>query len=169
MLATHWGMRERRSATVQHLLQYKLFVMVPWCLMRPPPLHFEGTPLRTEPLPEPPHGVISNPVPAPDRVGPSHPPVSFVDGNGYIVLRGLLEARDFEVWAKVMKAWGSGDEKVVAKMRGVKIRQGIPISRGVGKAKPRWGTRWGASFQEGPHPPHGKRPSGWQPQPNDAG
>ena len=56
--------------------------------------------------------------PAPDslRVGPSQPPLNFVDGNGYIVLRGLVEARDCEVgWNKVMKAWGSGDEKVVAK------------------------------------------------------
>ena len=54
--------------------------------------------------------------PAPDRVGPSQPPLKFVDGNGYIVLRGLVEARDCEVgWNKVMKAWGSGDEKVVAK------------------------------------------------------
>ena len=100
-------------------------------------------PLRTEPLPEPPHGVMGNPDPAPDRVGPSQLPLNFVDGNGYIVLRGLVEARDCKVgWGKVMKAWGSGNEKVVAKIlsccstpRGVKIRQGIRISRGVGKAK----------------------------------
>ena len=32
------------------------------------------------------------------------------------MLRGLVKARDCEVgWNKVMKAWGSGDEKVVAK------------------------------------------------------
>ena len=32
------------------------------------------------------------------------------------MLRGLVEARDCEVgWNKVMKAWGSGDEKVVSK------------------------------------------------------
>ena len=54
-------------------------------------------PLRTEPLPDPPHGVTGSPDPAPDRVGPSQPPLNFVDGNGYIVLRGLVEARDCEV------------------------------------------------------------------------
>ena len=59
---------------------------------------------------------MGSPDPAPDRVGPSQPPLNFVDGNGYIVLWGLVEAPDFEVgWNKVMKAWGSGDEKVVAK------------------------------------------------------
>ena len=59
---------------------------------------------------------MGSPDPTPDRVGPSQPPINFVDGNGYIVLRGLVEARDSEVgWNKVMKAWGSGDEKVVAK------------------------------------------------------
>ena len=60
--------------------------------------------------------MTGSPDPAPDRVGPSQPPLNFVGGNGYIVLRGLVEARDCEVgWNKVMKAWGSGDEKVVAK------------------------------------------------------
>ena len=54
---------------------------------------------------------MGNPDPAPDRVGPSQPPLNFVDGNGYIVLRGLVEARDCEVgWNKMMKALGSGDE-----------------------------------------------------------
>ena len=73
-------------------------------------------PLRTEPLPDPPHGVMGSPDPAPDRVGPSQLPLIFVDGNSYIVVRGLVEARDREVgWNKVMKAWGGGDEKVVAK------------------------------------------------------
>ena len=80
----------------------------------PPPFISSEPPLRTEPLPDPPHGVIGNPNPAPDRVGPSQPPLNFVDGNGYIVLRGLVEPRDCEVgWNKVMKAWG--DEKVVSK------------------------------------------------------
>ena len=89
--------------------------MVLWCLMRPPFISSER-PLGTEPLPDPPHGVMGNPEPAPDRVGPSQPPLNFVDGNGYIVLRGLVEARDCEVgWDKVIKAWGSGDEKVVSK------------------------------------------------------
>ena len=59
---------------------------------------------------------MGSPDPAPDKVGPSQPPLNFVDGNAYIVLRGLVEARDCEVgWNKVMKAWGSGDEKAVAK------------------------------------------------------
>ena len=58
---------------------------------------------------------MGNPDPAPQRVGPSQPPLNFVDGNGYIVLRGLVEARDCEVgWGKVMKAWGGGDAKVVS-------------------------------------------------------
>ena len=59
---------------------------------------------------------MGNPDPAPDRVGPSQPPVNFVDGNGYIVLRGLVEAPDCKVGRnKVMKACGSGEEKFVAK------------------------------------------------------
>ena len=40
---------------------------------------------------------MGSPDSAPDRVGPSQPPLNFVDGNGYIVLRGLVEARDCEV------------------------------------------------------------------------
>ena len=84
--------------------------------VRPPPFISTEPPLRTEPLPDPPHGVMGNPDPAPDKVGPSQPPLNFVDGNGYIVLRGLVEAKECEVgWNKVMKAWGSGDEKVVSK------------------------------------------------------
>ena len=71
-------------------------------------------PLRTEHFPDPPHWVMGNP--APERVGPSQPPLNFVDSNGYIVLRGRVEPRDCEVgWNKVMKAWGSGNENVVAK------------------------------------------------------
>ena len=82
----------------------------------PPPSFQVNPPLRTESLPDPRHGVMGNPDPAPDRVGPSQPPLNLLDGNGYIVLRGLVEARDCEVgWNKVMKAWGSGDEKVVSK------------------------------------------------------
>ena len=82
----------------------------------PPPFISSEPPLCTEPLPDPPHGVMGHPDPASDRVGPSQPPLNFFDGNGYIVLRGLVEARDCEVGCnKVMKAWGSGDEKVVSK------------------------------------------------------
>ena len=67
------------------------------CVSCAPPFLSSEPPLRTEPLPEPPHGVMGNPKPAPDRVGPSQPPLNFVDGNGYIVLRGLVEAQDCEV------------------------------------------------------------------------
>ena len=81
-----------------------------------PPFISSEPPLRTEPLPDPPHGVMGNPDPAPDRGGPSQSPLNFVDGNNYIVLRGLVEPRDCEVgWNNMMKAWGSGDEKVVSK------------------------------------------------------
>ena len=59
---------------------------------------------------------MGNPDPAPNRVGPSQLPVNFVDGNCYIVLGGVVEARDCEVgWNNVMKACGGSDEKVVAK------------------------------------------------------
>ena len=63
----------------------------------PPPFISTEPPLRTELLPDSPHGVMGNPDPAPDRVGPSQPPLNFVDGNSCIVLRGLVEARDCEV------------------------------------------------------------------------
>ena len=89
--------------------------MVPWCFMRPPFISREP-PLRTELLPDRPRGVVGHPDPAPDRVDPSQPPLNFVDGNGDIVLRGLVEARDCAVGLNgVMKAWGSGDEEVIAK------------------------------------------------------
>ena len=57
-------------------------------------------PLRTEPLPKPPDGVMGNPDPDPNRVGPAQPPVNFVDGNGYIVLWGVVEA--------MVARWGGG-------------------------------------------------------------
>ena len=131
---------------------------------RAPPFISCEPPLRTESLPEPPHGVVGNPDPAPDRVGPSQPPLNFVDGNGNIVLRGLVEARDCEGgWNKVMKAWGSGDEKVAPKIlsccstpRGVKMRQGIQISRGVAKAKARLGRGLGGLFSMSPLLPMGQ-------------
>ena len=116
-----------------------------------PPPSFQVNP-RNEPLPEPPHGVTGNLPAAPNRVHPSQPPLTFVDGNGYIVLRGVAEARDCEVgWGKVMSAWGSGDEKVgggeilscCSTPGGVKSRQGILNSPGVGKAKARRGRGWG--------------------------
>ena len=104
---------------------------------------------------------MGNPDPAPDRVGSSQPPLNFVDGNGYIVLRGLAEARECEVgWKKVMKAWGSGDKKVVAKNSELLFnaspsedRQGIRISRGVGKAKALWRPRSGGLLSRSSTPP----------------
>ena len=59
---------------------------------------------------------MGNRNPDPNRVGHSQMPLNFVDGNGYMVLRGVVEAGDCDVgWGKVVKAWGSGDEKIVAK------------------------------------------------------
>ena len=84
----------------------------------PPPLISSEPPLRTEPLsePPPPHGVMGNPDPNPNRVGPCQPSLNFVDGNGYIVLWGVAKAHDFEVGlGKRMRALCSGDEKVLAK------------------------------------------------------
>ena len=135
-----------------------------------PPFISSEPPLRTEPLPDPPHGVTGSPDPAPDRVGPSQPPLNFVDGNGYIVLRGLVEERDCEVgWNKVMKAWGSGDEKVIAK----NFELLFNAARSEEQAKdPELPRRWqsksaligvgggGASLQEVPPPPHRKCPWG---------
>ena len=132
----------------------------------PPPFISSEPPLRTEPLPAPPHGVMGNPDPNPYRVGPSQLPPNFFDGNGYIVLLGVVEARDCEVgWGKVVKAWGNGDEKVVAKnfemlFNAVQVqsKQGILFSPGVGEAKARWGRGWGGPFQEVSPPPRGKCP-----------
>ena len=142
-----------------------------------PPFISSEPPLRTEPLPDPPFGVMGNPDPAPDRVGPSQPPLNFVDGNGYIVLRGLVGARHCEVgWNKGVKALGSGDEKVVAKnfallfnAAGVRSRPRILGSPGVGKQEQLGVGGGGASLLEVPPPPHRKCPSGWGPPPNDAG
>ena len=150
--------------------------MVPWCLNPPPFIWSEYPPPRTEPLPEPPHRVMGNPDPASDRVGPSQSPLNFVDRNGYIVLRGLVESRDCEVgWGKVMKAWGRGDEKVVAKnfellfnaarsedqareadlpgcwQSKSSLRQGVggPLSKKFHPPLPSWkvSLRWGTSTQ----------------------
>ena len=117
-----------------------------------PPFISSEPPLRTEPLPDPPHGVTGSPDPAPDRVGPSQPPLNFVDGNGYIVLRGLVEARDCEV------GWKQGDEGVgqrrrksrrkeflssFSTARAVRSRPRIVRSPAGGKARAPWGRGWG--------------------------
>ena len=117
----------------------------------PPPSFRVNPPSAPKPLPDPPHGVTGSPDPAPDRVGPSQPPLNFVDGNGYIVLRGLVEARDCEVgWNKVMKAWGSSDEKVAAKnfellFNAARSEEQAKILRSPagGKARAPWGRGWG--------------------------
>ena len=101
-----------------------------------------------------------------NRVGPSQPPLNFVDGNGYIVLRGVAEARDCKVkCGKVMRVWGSGDEKVLGKIFELlfntrrseeQARDPDPPPPGVGKAKAyRGGGGW-APFQEVPPPPCGR-------------
>ena len=152
--------------------------MVPWCLLRPPPFISSEPPLRTEHLPDPPHGVMGNPDPAPDRVGPSQPPLNFVDGNGYIVLRGLVEPRDCEVgWNKVMKAWECGNKKVVAENFELLFNAGRSEDPASDPDIPR---RWqsksslgsgvgGPLFKNFQPPPHQKCPSGWGPPPRDAG
>ena len=84
-----------------------------------PPFISRETPLRTEPLLDtpPPHGVTGHLPADPNRVGPSHPPLNFVDGNRYIVLRLLVEAKHCQVrWNTVMRARGSGDKKVMGKI-----------------------------------------------------
>ena len=79
-----------------------------------PPFISSVPPLRTEPLAEPPLGVTCDSPADPNRVGPSQPLLNFVDGNSYIVLRGVGQVKDCVVgWNKVM--WGSGDEKVAWK------------------------------------------------------
>ena len=83
----------------------------------PPFISSECPPRHRTPFgPPPPHGVTGDLPTDPNRLGPSQPPLNFVGGNGYIVLRGVVEAKDCVVgWNKVMRAWDSGDEKVVGK------------------------------------------------------
>ena len=50
------------------------------------PFILSEPPLRTEPLPDSPHGVMGNADPAPNRVGASQPPLKFVD-EGLVVQR----------------------------------------------------------------------------------
>ena len=126
-----------------------------------PPFISREPPFCTKTLPEPRHGVMGNADPNPNRVGPSEPPLNFVDGNGYIVLRGSVEARDCEVGrGKVMRAWGGGDENIVAKKfncfstpGGAQSGQEILTCPGVGKAKARWGRGWGGALFKKFHPP----------------
>ena len=73
-------------------------------------------PSTPNPFPTPPHGVTGHSPVDRNRVEASQPPLNFVDGNGYIVLRAVVEAKDCEVGGyKVMRVWGSGDKKVMGK------------------------------------------------------
>ena len=47
----------------------------------PPPFISSEPPLCTEPLPDPPHGVMGNPDPAPDRVVPPSRPSTLLMGS----------------------------------------------------------------------------------------
>ena len=141
-----------------------------------PPFISSEPPLRTEHLPDAPHGPLGNYDPAPDRVGPSQPPLNFVDGNGYIVLRGLVEARDSEVgWDKVMQAWGRGDKKVVAKIFELLVNAARSEDQARDpdlswQSKSSLGSGAGGPLFKKFHPSlHGRCPSGWEPPPSDAG
>ena len=77
-----------------------------------PPDHIKSTPPSAmNPLLTTPHGVTGDLPADPNRVSPSQPPLNLVNENGYIVFRGMVEAKDCKVfWNNVMRAWGSGDE-----------------------------------------------------------
>ena len=100
-------------------------------------------PLRTAPILGPPQWGDGQPDADPNTVGPSQPAVEFVDWNGYNVLQGLVEARDCEgCWNTVMKAWGSGEEKVLAKNFGLLFNTGRIEDRGRDLDLPRrWQSR----------------------------
>ena len=70
----------------------------------PPPSFQVNPPSALNPVPTPPQGVTGDLPADPNRVGYSQPPLNFVDGNGYIVLRGL--------WKQRIARWGG--------MRGLK-------------------------------------------------
>ena len=89
--------------------------------MHPPPFISSERPLRTEPLRDPPVWVTCDP-PHPNRVGPSHPPIDFVDENGYTVFLGVRKAKDCALGSrKVMTAWGTGDKRVVVKVKNLAL------------------------------------------------
>ena len=97
-------------------------------------------------------------------VGPLHPPLNFVDGNGYIVLRGVTRAMDCEVGCgkvMVMRVWGFGDEKVLGKFFELLFNAGRSQQQARDPEHPgRWqsksslpqGVGWGP-LQEVPHTP----------------
>ena len=61
-------------------------------------------------------------------------------------------------WSKVMKAWGTGKEKVVGKNFELLFNAGLsedeaknPDLRGAGRAKARWGRGWGGHLFKKSH------------------
>ena len=99
---------------------------------RTPPPHLTPSP--------PPVGVKCDSPADPKRVGPAQSPLNFIGGSGYIVLRGVVDAKDCEVeWGKVMKAWGNGDEKVVNKSFELLFNAGLSEEQAKDPSLPR---RW---------------------------
>ena len=83
--------------------------MVAWCLY-PDPLFYSCSPVRMEPLADASLIVRYDPPLYPNMAGPSQPPVTFVDGIGYM-------EKDCEVGrGKVTKAPWTGEERVVWKI-----------------------------------------------------
>ena len=86
----------------------------------------------------------------PNRVGPSQPLLNFVDGNGYIVLRGVVDAKDCEVGSgKVMRAWGSCNEKVAGKIFELLFNAGLSEEQARDPALPRHWQSKGSLGQGG--------------------
>ena len=108
----------------------------------PPPFISSEPPSTSNPFPTPPLGVTGDFPADSNRVDPS-PPLIFVDGNGYIVLRGGVEARDCEVgWNEVMRAWGTGDEKFVGKNFELLFNAGLSEEHARdGKLSRRWQSK----------------------------
>ena len=84
--------------------------------MPPPPFILSETPIRTEPLPDPPLEMTCDYRTDTKRLGATQTLMHFRDGKSYTVLRGMVQGKDCEVgWGKVIKGWGSRDEVVMAK------------------------------------------------------
>ena len=134
----------------------------------PPPFISNEPPLCTEPLPDPRPGVPCVSPTDPNSVGPSQPPLNFVDGNGYIVLwvRGVEANRREVGWGKVMRAWGRGDEKVVEKILELLCNAGLSEEQARDRALPRrWQSKGSLQlgvgrrfFKKIQPPPRGKCP-----------
>ena len=79
-----------------------------------PPFISSEPPSRTEPLADTPRGETGDPPTNPNRVRPSQPPSTLLMATATFCFGGCVEAKDCEVgWNKVMKAWGSSEEKLV--------------------------------------------------------